>query len=237
MQPDRIKALAQLVDLEALLLGHMRHVAGFDLHHHDPLVQHLVVLEGVQQRGRDMPQVAGHKDRRPRNACRFLGVEPVDELTQRQRVACAPFGEQTAASPPRRHNGEDQCGDDDREPAALADLQQVGAQKRQIDEAKDGKEGHRQGEAPSPAAHIEEGQPGGDRHHAADRDAVGSPEIVRGPKAEYEDDDGDEQTAVDARHVDLANFLFRGVAHLEPRQIAELDRLTSDRECTRNHRL
>src|SRR6266446_107467 len=230
---DRVETLAELSDLKALLLEHMRHVLGLHLHHYDPLVQHLVVLEGVEQRQRNTRWVAGHEDRRPGNARRVIRLDRGDEFTELERVARALFREQTATAPPCRHDGEDQCCDDDREPAALGDLQQIGAEKCQIDEGEDRKHGYRDGEAPSPAAHIEEGQPGGDRHHAADRDAIGGAEIVRGPESEHQDDDGNEQAAVDARHVNLTDLLLRGVANLEPRQIPELDRLAGDRERAR----
>ena len=102
---------------------------------------------------------------------------------------------------------------------------------------KTAKSGTASGEAPAAAAHVEEGEPGGDRHHAADRDAVGGAEIVGGPEDQHEEDDGDQQAAVDARHVDLPDLCLRGVAHLEPRQIAELDRLAGDRKRAGDDRL
>src|SRR6266436_2413973 len=129
---DRIEALAELADHEPLLLRDMRHVLGFDLHHHDTLMQHLVMLQRMKQRDRDMPHVAGHEDRRPRNTCQFLWVQPLDELTQRQRVAGAQLGEQAATAPPRSHYRENECRDHDREPTALADLQQIGAEKGEV---------------------------------------------------------------------------------------------------------
>ena len=48
---------------------------------------------------------------------------------------------------------------------------------------------------------------------------------------------GDEQSAVDPRHVDLPDLLLRGVPHPQPRQIAELDRLPRDRKRAGNDRL
>src|ERR1700730_18714016 len=54
---DRVETLAELADRETLLARDMRHILGLDLHHHDPLVQHLVVLEGVEECCGDMPRV------------------------------------------------------------------------------------------------------------------------------------------------------------------------------------
>src|SRR5215471_9156624 len=98
----RIEGFAEFVDVEPLLVRHMRHVLGFNLHHHDTLMQDLVVLQSVEQRNGGMRQVARHENCRPRDAGRSRGLEPLDELTQRQRVAGAQIGEQAATAPPCR---------------------------------------------------------------------------------------------------------------------------------------
>src|SRR6266446_1656097 len=142
---DRVETLAKLADRKTLLARDMRHILGLDLHHHHPLVQYLVVLEGVQKRGWDMPQVTGHEDRRSRNPRRLIRGKPRDELVQRHRVARAKLSKQPAAAPPRSHYRENEHRDRDREPAALADFQQIGAEKGQVDETEDGKDRHREG--------------------------------------------------------------------------------------------
>ena len=85
MQDDPVEALAGAVDLEPVRRRDMRHV--LDLHGQDqhPLVQHLVVLEIVQQRRRDgvRPRSTG----RPR--CRAPGAPSgrrLDEDVERKRV-------------------------------------------------------------------------------------------------------------------------------------------------------
>src|SRR5271155_2309819 len=136
---DRIEALAELADFEPLLVRNMRHVLGLDLHYHDALVQHLVVLEGMQQGDRNMCDVAGHEDSRPRDAGRPVGLDRLDELLERHRVPGAQLGEQPTAAPPCSHYREHDYRDDDREPAAVGNLQQIGAKEGKIDDAEGGK--------------------------------------------------------------------------------------------------
>ena len=49
---DGVEIVVEMAHLDALVVGHVRDVLGLDLHQHDALVQHLVVLEVVQQRRR-----------------------------------------------------------------------------------------------------------------------------------------------------------------------------------------
>ena len=89
---DRVEALAELADFEALLVRNMRHVLGLDLHHDDALVQYLVVLEGMQQRDGDAVQIARHENGRSRDAGRPVGLERLYELLERHRVPGALLG-------------------------------------------------------------------------------------------------------------------------------------------------
>jgi hypothetical protein len=43
-EADRVEALTELSDLKPLLVRHIRHVLGVDMHHDDALMQPLVVL-------------------------------------------------------------------------------------------------------------------------------------------------------------------------------------------------
>ena len=58
-----VEALAELVELEALLLLDIGHVLDLDGQQHHPLVQHLVVLEVVQQRVGHAVGGGGHEHR------------------------------------------------------------------------------------------------------------------------------------------------------------------------------
>ena len=40
----RVEAFADFIDFETPVVEHVRHILGVDLHHHDALVQRLVVL-------------------------------------------------------------------------------------------------------------------------------------------------------------------------------------------------
>ena len=49
-----MEALANLMNVKPALGRDMGHVFGVNLHHHDPLVQRLVMLQGMQQRDRHL---------------------------------------------------------------------------------------------------------------------------------------------------------------------------------------
>ena len=96
--------------------------------------------------------------------------------------------------------------DEQREPAAVRNLQHVRAEKCEVDRDEKrghGKSGHR-GPMP-PAASHDIKQNGRDQHRGGDRDAVGGGEMARGSKAEHEPDAGKHQNPIHHRHVDLAD--------------------------------
>ena len=74
-----------------------------------------------------------------------------------------------------------------------------------------------------------EGHHGGDHHGAGDGDAVGRGERARRAEQRHQQQHADQQQRVDARHIDLPEQRFRGVADFQPRQQAELDRLPGER--------
>src|SRR5258707_8873228 len=106
MHEHRVKALSFFVEFKALLVNHMRHVFGFDLHQNHPLVQRFVVFQGMKQRDRDLAKVAGHENRRARYPNRILWVQPIKEQLQWQCIARTAIRNQPSASPPRSHDGE-----------------------------------------------------------------------------------------------------------------------------------
>ena len=57
------------------------------------------------------------------------------------------------------------------------------------------------------------------------------------PEAEHEPDAGDHQQPVQTRDVDLPDLRVRRVLDVHARQVAELHRLTRERERARDHRL
>ncbi len=78
---------------------------------------------------------------------------------------------------------------------------------------------------------------GGDHHGAGDGDAVGGGERARRAEQRHQQQDADQQQRVHPRHVDLPEQRFRGVADLQARQQAELDRLLRERIGAGDHRL
>ena len=203
-----------------------------DAHGHaaHALVQHLVVLEVVQQRVRHDVGVAGHEHGRARHPDRRVGSSWSMKLLERQRVAVAACSHRI--SRPRRQVDHDvkidgrATASGNQPPSAI--LSDVGGEEGESIDQEAGAE--RPAPAPRPPAPARSrrrapGQHGRDHHRAGDRDAVGRGQGARGAEAEHQRQHADQQQPVDPRHVDLADLARRGVARLHARQVAELHRL------------
>jgi hypothetical protein len=81
--------------------------------------------------------VPGHANRRRR---RNRGEEVLD----RNRARDETLGDDAAAGLPRRHDGEDTRADQNRQPSALEQLQQVGAEEGEVDRQEDRRDRKRQ---------------------------------------------------------------------------------------------
>jgi hypothetical protein len=173
-----MEIVAEVDDLEALVGRDARNVAGDDVQQHDALVQHLVVLEIVQQRNRHHIDPAGQIDggaRHPR-----LAVNLGDELAERQGVALELAQQRGAALPPRRHGEVERRADDQRHPAAFKHFHHVGGDKRQIDHGEQARDRDAQRQAPTPyLAHGQKHQKRGQQHGQRDRNAECRSEILR----------------------------------------------------------
>ena len=98
------------------------------------LVQHLVVLEAVQQRRGRAFRIAGEKHRRPRNPLRRLSLQHAHQIVERRLEPAGFLEQEPRAAPPRVHHQHDDAAERQRHPAALDDLEHVGGKKSQIDE-------------------------------------------------------------------------------------------------------
>ena len=78
-----MEALAQPLDLDPVGVGDARHVHGLDLQDDDALVQHLVVLEVVQEGRRRVGGVGGQEHRGAGDAV-GRALHALEELAQGQ---------------------------------------------------------------------------------------------------------------------------------------------------------
>ena len=216
----------------------MRHVESLDLHQHHAFVQHLVMFEIMQQRRRHQVGIGGHEDRRAGHALGVVGPDALEEDVQGHGGLRPPRRQQVAPLHPGRHDDEDERGNRQREPAAFDEFEQIGGEEQQVDKQEKPEQQRRAHRIPLEYAHgVDKRQNGGERHGAGDGDAVGGAEIVRAAETQHQHDHSHQQRQVDARHVDLADLVFRGMADLQPRQITQLHRLARHREGARDHRL
>ena len=98
------------------------------------LVQHLVVLEAVQQRGRRPFQLAGEEDRRAGHQRRLPLRQIVDEELQRDLVAAGLFGQPPPSGDPDAHQPRKDRRHGRRDPAAVGELAEIGDDEPDVDE-------------------------------------------------------------------------------------------------------
>ena len=157
-----------------------RRVGGDDGQDDVVLVQHLVVLEIVQQRGRREIRIAGEEHRRARHDVRRLLLQAADQRIDRHFDAARLLNQDAAAALPRDDQQHHQDAEQDRQPRALQELQQVRGQERRVDED----ERHHQQRRlpplplPQPPDHDEAEDPV-DHHRGGHRDAVGVRQLAR----------------------------------------------------------
>ncbi len=148
---DAEKPLAFVFDGEAFVRGNLGHVFARHGQQNDLLMQHLVVLEVVEQDGRGSMRVRRHEDGGAAHAMRSGFANVVEELFERQDVGGEGFGEDLSAALPRRHHREDNARDHQREPTAIGDFGDVSGEKREINgqEQRDGRKHFPHGPAPT----------------------------------------------------------------------------------------
>ncbi len=139
--------------------------------------------------------------------------------------------EQARAAHPGHHDEADAGGQQQRHPAALEHLEDVGGEEHLLEQQQRDQDQRRLPQRPLPVApDDEEGEQRVDDHRRRDRDAVGGGEVRRRTEGEDDEQHADEQHPVDARQIDLTGHRFRRVDDAEARQQTELDRLARQRE-------
>ena len=117
----------------AIVGRHMRLLRRGHGEHDDVVVEHLVVAKVVRERRRRAGRLRGHEDSGPGHADRLYRLDRGHELVERDRARRQPLGDEAAPGLPGRHQREEQQRDRQRDPAALQDLQRVGAEEREVD--------------------------------------------------------------------------------------------------------
>ena len=129
---------------------HARRVLGDDGEDHVLLVQHLVVLEVVQQRGRRELGIAGEEHRGARHDVRRLLLQAVQQRLERHLGLARLVGKDARAAPPgqdQQHHGD---AEQQRHPGAFQQLEQVGGEEVAVD---DDERHHQQRRLPAGQCH------------------------------------------------------------------------------------
>ena len=202
------------------------------------LVQHFVVLEVVQHGIGNGAGFGRQEHRRAFHACWRTDKYRFQETGQVDRIGAQFLVHQAPAVFPGHHQRKDGAADQQREPAAVKQLEQIRGPERKVndEEKAGGRDAHGERKVPA-VADDEESQDGGDQHVGAHRYAVGAGQIARRLEHHDRQHNGDKKPPVDKGQVDLPGVLDTGVLHLQARQVAELDHLLGDGKCARDQGL
>ena len=134
-QGDAVVPVAEIIGGGHLIRGHNGHRRGLDRDDHNPLVEHLVVLDIGTQRQRRGVFVPVEEDRGAWNAPhrRALLVEFLDELPQRALEALPALGDDLATALPGGHHGEECEADEQRQPGAVDQFGEVRREEQPLD--------------------------------------------------------------------------------------------------------
>ena len=218
-------AFADFADFEAVARGHLGYFLGGDAEEHDDFVEDLVGFDVMEQDEGSAAGISGHENTRAADADDVLAGGDVAQLSLGDFVG-VDFAENFRLPGfPRVHDGDDRCGNGDREPAAVHEFVQRGDEEDRIDAHKDSAEGEGAPEGPFPrVAHHDVKRVGCDDHRAGDRDAVGGGEAVARTKVEDDGNRGEREGGVDQRHINLTDLVGIGVCDRQPGKVAELNR-------------
>ncbi len=115
---------------------HARRVRVFDAEDNVLFVQHLVMLETVQERGRRAFRVAGEEYGSAGHSLRRFLFQYADKIVERGFEPAGFRKQEPAATAPSIHHQHHQSANRQRHPAALYNLQQVRHQEGQVYEQK-----------------------------------------------------------------------------------------------------
>jgi len=168
------KAQAHVLDIQAVLFGHVGNVGRSDAQDDHVVVEDFVVLEVVEQGDRGALGRERHEYGGARNPDGMLLRHLGQEAPQGNDRGLGHHAQGLPSVLPGAHGRDHKHGNEDGEPAAIGHLEQVGGEVGQVEEQKDGDRGQgpNQGMLPGVAGH-EEIENGGDAHGGRDGDAVG----------------------------------------------------------------
>ena len=201
------EAVAERRDLHAPVHRHPRHFVEGHGQDHVALVQHLVVLEVVQQRLWHGGRIGHCVDRGALSPAHRARVQRIDEGLQCEPVPPDALQEKRPATPPGAHDAEQHQAKRQGEPAAIEELHGAARDQQRVDGQEEGRrsEGQRRRQPPD-FAHDEVGQHRRDHHRQRHRDAIGAGQRRGAAEEQHGSDDAGQQRPVDRRHVDLPDF-------------------------------
>ena len=195
-------------------------------------MQNPVMLEIVQQCRRHALGTRRHEHSGAGHPCGRIGGGS-DEHLDRHHPFLQTRNHQLATLGPGRQKGEGNDRHDQREPAALWDLDDVRRQKGAIDdEEQAGEKGDAPGGPLPDLDHQNGDQAGSDEHRPDYREPVGGQQVGRFAEGQDDQDDQRQQHPIDRRNVDLAERLFTGVDDAQARHQTQLNGLLDHREST-----
>ena len=223
------RARRQLLEGQPMDMLHVRRQGRADGEQQHAFVQHVIVLQAVQQGDRHAGGIAREIDRHARHpldagAC-------VQEIFDRHGLARQPLGEQGAAASPGGEQQHQHGRDRQWQPGAVGDLGGGSAEQGEVEGQQHGVERDHPDPAQPPDAEDDEAHDQRRQHHGrGHREAEGRSQRRRRPEAQHKTDHGDAEKGVDGRDEHLPAFVGGGVDDLEPRQVAQLHRLLGDRK-------
>ena len=144
------------------------------------LVQHLVVLEVVQERRRRETGLAGEEHGGAGHDVRRLLFQVRDQAFERHFAAARLVGEERGAAPPGQNEEHHRGTEQQRCPRALQKLEQIGGEEGEVDDdERDDHERRLPQLEPPQLPDDDEGQQAVDHHRGGDGDAIGRGERAR----------------------------------------------------------
>ncbi len=223
--------------LDALRDRHFRHLGGDNRKQNHVLVEHLVVLEVVQEHEWRVFRLGCQEHRGAGNArgleapVRILVAQIPEQRIEGDRSIHEQAAHDQASTLPRRHQGENPERDDERHPTTLHDLEHVGGEEREIDDQEKGGKESGSPDTPLPMGtrqHVEENRRY--RHRPCYGDSIRGGERARGSEHEHDENAPESKRAIHFGNEYLACFRLRGMDDLYARTVAKLHGLLRERE-------
>src|SRR5262249_46101090 len=129
---DMVDAWCEFPNIELLQSRNQWHLLRDDFQEHHELMQYLIVSDGLQKGWRRALKRLGQKDGVTRHADWMASQEVLQKLSKWRHGEVQIVGDQGPPTTPGRHHREERQAEHERKPAALPDLQHIGAEKPQV---------------------------------------------------------------------------------------------------------